>query len=310
MIINESDMNIISSDGVAIHATAIRDSGPLRQDETITIIDGVHSSIDFIQKTFKESRRSHSSSDTHRNGDFHFFRTYEEAIRVFKEEPYSIVKFNPTEIQATDILERGNHLSFDVTGDFLDIGRVIEGAPEDFGSLHFGRPRNRRVRIVIALSQTWSMKPEEINHRSERVIRLVDALENANIRTEIIGVYSSKCNHTEVTVKRFDEQLSIEDVAVVTHSDFSRRLMFRITEYSKTYDDGYGRADTFHNNIKVLKSRYNDELSIYIDGDMHMRNIDSRFDDLEKTLEDELTSEVPKLSLIDLTDDSISLHEL
>lgn len=126
-------------------------------------------------------------------------------------------------------------------------------------------------------------------------------LENANIRTELIAAYSSENSHTEITVKQFNESLVIEDVAVVTHSDFPRRVMFRISEHSDTFSWVYGSSTTLNNGVEGFKSTFNDELTVYIEGNIEGEDIDKKFDKLEKELEEELSEDIPSKSLIRVT---------
>lgn len=280
----------------------------LRENERVMLFQGVRTALDYIKEHLPTAEREGSSE--HSSGHAgNTFKSYNEAMEIFTLRPQEVVKYDPTQMRPIEWEEQGNDLEYDVTGDFIDVGRVLEGVPEHFGRLHNGNPRNRRVRIVVALAQTHYMKPKEIDHRSERIIRLVDALENANIRTEVIAVDSNFCSHTEVLVKRFDESLTIEDVAVVTHTEFFRRMCFRASEWSDTWTYGYGRADAMRNNIDLLKSQFNDEITIYIDGDIRMYNIDERFNSIEKKIEEELSEQIPKLSLISVTDDYVDSQE-
>lgn len=271
--------------------------GMLKEGERVMMFNGARAALLYVKENLNEARHAKSSLDSSGHAG-NGFKSYTEAMKTFLEDPSSVVKYDPTELKPLEWHEQGLDLEYDVVGDFIDIGRVLEGVPENYGRLHNGNPRARRVRLVIGLSQVHYMTPQEINHRSERIIRLVDALEGANIRTEITGIDSNGCSHTEVVIKRFDESLVIEDVAVVTNVDFFRRMLFRASEWSDTYSYGYGRPDILRDNLTKLKSQLNDELSVYIDGNMRKDTIDQRFNDLEKMIEQEIGEPVPSLGLI------------
>lgn len=282
-------------------------SSLLKQGERVMLFQGVRTALDYINENLDKPRESGSSDGRGGGHAGNSFKNYKEAMDTFINNPESVVKYDPTEMRPVEFEEQGNDLEYDVTGDFIDIGRVLEGVPEQFGSLHNGNPRNRRVRIVVALAQTHYMTPKEINHRSERVIRLVDALENANVRTEVLAIDSNTCSHTEIVVKKFEEALTIEDVAVATHVDFFRRMCFRASEWSDTWTYGYGRADILKQNINQLKSQLNDEITIFVDGDLRQYNINNYFDELEKKIETELSEPVPVINLISMINDE-GLH--
>lgn len=298
--------DLIVTDQYVIGKSAVSTS-LLGENERIMMFNGVRTALDYINENLDEPKRSGSSE----GGGGHAgnaFNSYEHAMDTFINNPSSVVKYDPTEMRPVEFEEQGNDLEYDVTGDFIDIGRVLEGVPENMGSLHNGNSRSRRVRIVVSLAQTHYMAPKEIDHRSERVIRLVDALENARVRTEVIAIDSTTCHHMEIVVKRFDEPMTIEDVAVVTHSEFFRRMCLRAAEWSDTWRSGYGDARTLKRNLKIIKSQLNDEITVYIDGDLR-HGIDPYFNELEKKLEAELSEMVPQLSLLSITNtDGLQIH--
>ena len=294
------DSNIISdaivTDSYVIGKAAKR-TKMLHKGERVSIFNGVTTALNYV-KEFLPDPAADGSSDSSGGGSFQNFGSFNEALDTFLNNPTSLVNYEKGEINPTDFHEQGNEVEYDVIGDFIDIGRVLEGVPENMGSLHNGNPRNRRVRLIVNIGHLHYVKVPDILHRSERIIRLVDMLENAHIRTELIGVYSSGNSHTEITIKRFDEALTIEDVAVVTHPDFPRRVMFRISEYSDTFSSGYGQSIQLNNGVEGFKSQFNDELTVYIEGNIEGSDINKKFDKLEKYLEKELSQDIPSQSLI------------
>lgn len=294
------DSNIITDAIVTdsyVVGKAAKKTRLLEKGERISIFNGVNTALDYVQEFLPDIGRGSSSNESG-NSKFQTFNSFRQAMNAFRHNPTSLVKYDPGEMNPVDFHEQGNHVEYDVTGDFIDIGRVMEGVPENFGQLHNGNPRNRRVRLIVNIGHLHYVHVNDILHRSERIIRLVDMLENANIRTELIGVYSSDNSHTEITIKNFDESLIIEDVAVVTHPDFPRRIMFRISEHSDTHSYGYGSSTTLNNGVEGFQSQFNDELTVYIEGNIEGEDIDKKFNKLEKDLEEELSEPVPSKSLI------------
>jgi hypothetical protein len=260
----------------------------------------VDKALDFITEKMPEPKHGSSSTDTGRNG-FNSFETYEEAMHTFRNEPEKVVHFDPAEFRIRDESEVGSTVEYDVTGDYIDMGRYMEGIPEVMGTMHGGNARNRRVSIVINLNQYAGINHEVITHRGERILRLVDALEGGGIRCQLTAIESSECDHVEVILKHHAEPLTISDLAVVAHPEFLRRAIFRIIEHSKTFSWGYGHALDFGRALtpEVIENGNNDEMDIVIDGNISRKEeVDKLFDQLEKLLVWEMSKPVPEVSSV------------
>lgn len=281
----------------------------LRQYELVVLADGLDNLLNYVQKEMPTAKRG-MSSEKDREGDFNAFDSYQKALDTFRNHPDKVVVFDPAELRIKDDSESGSRVDFDVVGDYIDMGRYMEGVPETWGSMHNGNARNRRVNILISVSQVWSIRHQDITHRGERILRLIDALEAGGVRSELTGIESSQCTHTEVLLKRHDEPLTITDLAVVSHPEYLRRILFRVIEYSETYTDGYGRADCLEDAVRyhpeMLHSGNNDEINIFIGGNMKgISRIDDSFDKLERLLVWELSKPVPEVDAIRLDSSGI-----
>lgn len=279
-----------------------KDLSYLNNDAQVCLFDGLDTLLDYVTTNMVEPKRSGSSAQEG-SGGFNAFATYDEAVNTFRKQPEKVVHFDPAELRIKDDSEAGNTVDYDVVGDYIDMGRFMEGIPEAWGSMHNGNARNRRVNIILAVGQTWDVRHEDITHRGERVLRLVDALEAGGVRTQIVGIASNECGHIEVTIKRHDEPLTLTDLAVISHPEFLRRVVFRINEYSKTWDYGYGSSIKFSRAIEdkpeMLASDSNDEMNIFVDSNIRgINNIDFVFDQLEKLLQWEMSKPVPEVDAV------------
>lgn len=273
----------------------------------VTVFDGVDTALDFITEKMPEPKRGNSSVATGRDG-FNAFATYDEAMTTFRSNPESITHFDPAEIRIKDESEAGSSVEYDVTGDFIDMGRYMEGIPESLGTMHNGNARNRRVNVIINLNQWAGIDHKAIAHRGERILRFIDALEGGGIRCQLVGIESSECDHVEVTIKKHDEPLTIADLAVITHPEFLRRAIFRIIEHSKTFSYNYGSARDFGRAVtpETIISDNNDEMNIFIDGNLtNIPNIDERFDQIEKLLVWEMSKPVPEVTAVKVGADGV-----
>ena len=270
----------------------------LQEGTIVTLFDGLDTALDFISKL----KPVHGSSSNNRDrGGFNAFATYDEAMETFRTTPEKVVQFDPSELRIKDNSEAGSQVDYDVTGDYIDMGRYMEGIPEVMGTMHSGNARNRRVNIIINLNQYAGIDHSVIRHRGERILRLVDALEAGGVRTMMTAIESSQCNHCEFVIKRHDEPLTISDLAVVTHPEFLRRAIFRIIENSKRFSHGYGSAYDFGHSLvpEVIEGDNNNELDILIDSNQRtIQDIDRSFDQVERLLVWEMSKPTPEVSSI------------
>lgn len=282
---------------------------PYLKDNTLIVFaDGVDNFLNMVLTEMKTAKRGKSSIRERDDEEFNTFDSYEEAMDTFLNKPETIVEFDPTELRIKDVDESGNTVEFDVTGDFIDVGRYLEGIPEVVGTMHNGNARNRRANIIINLNAIHHISQAAILHRGERVLRLVDALEANGVRTSLIGIDSNDCQHIEITVKRHEEPLTVTDLAVLIHPDFLRRTLFRTAEYSNTWDYGYGNAVIFSDNMspdKIEGDNIN-ELNIFVDSNFRdKREVDDVFDKLEKLIVWEFGKAVPEVTSIKASRDGI-----
>jgi len=277
----------------------------LERETLVGLFDGLDTMLEFITENMKTPKSStfDSSADRGHDGGFHTFETYDKALDIFRNKPEQVVKFDPSELRIKDESEAGTFVEYDVVGDYIDMGRYMEGIPESWGSMKNGNARNRRVNIIINLSQHAGIDEKDIAHRGERILRLVDALEAGGVRCQLRGIESTACNHVELIFKQHGEPLTISDLAVVAHPEFLRRVLFRFKEHSKTIDWGYGSPRAFVNSIdnhpELLHTDNNDEMTIMVDANMEgISSIDSTFDKLEKLLQWEMSKPVPEVDAV------------
>lgn len=306
MLINLDDIKVSKAGKSFVIGNAKDDKGLLAKNQLVFMAEGVQTFLKLVQKEYPKSAGSHSSSKV--NSSFNTFGSYEDAMRIFTKDPSSIVKFDEGEMKPKDFNEQGRDLEYDVTGDFIDMGRHVEGVPESFGSLHNGNPRSRRIRIIVNTNGSGSMSESLFRERGERIVRLVDSLEKTNVRVELSAISCNECLYSQCLVKGFNESLVLEDVAVAMHPEFLRRVLFRINEHSPTHESGYGSSAHLHGKVDQFSSKLNDELTILILSNLD--DVDELFDALETRLEEELSEPQPTLQLLEVTPYRINEYSL
>jgi hypothetical protein len=206
----------------------------------------VNAFLDFLVAEHPAPRSSRYQSSIQRgDNDFRLLPSYEEATRIFRRSPREIRQFvvNERDMKLPDYA--GNEVQYAQTGDFLDVGRVLEDNPECFGNVSMGNPSGIFANIVTNLSATWNFGAEALAERGRRLVRMVDWLESMQVRTAIRAFACNECAYVEIIVKDFHEPVDLNAVAVIGHPDFFRRHIFRVVENSPTVSGGYGTATIF-----------------------------------------------------------------
>jgi hypothetical protein len=273
-----------SSEGVVV-GEVLKDSGySFAEGEIVVFADSPSSLFSYMKEHMPHPKREEASSRVlSGSNEFNAFRTYEEMFDTFQNHPEKIRKFTEKQEMVKVSDNAGIDVSFDVYGDFLDISRVLEGVPETYGQFTMGNPLGLFSTITVNGTASAYVGQEVINHRGQRILRLVDWLETQGIRTSIRLMNSSICSHVEVIVKDFDANFDLNTLAVSSHSEFLRRVIFRIDEHSKTWRSGYGRATRFSEIPSVEQLERG--ISLEIDWFESVHSVDSHFDRLEKDLE-------------------------
>lgn len=258
-----------------------------KSGQLVVAANSVHAMIDLVRRRYPRPGKVEASSATDRFG-FNTFRSYEEALDVFTTRPGTLVKYDMNDDELKNYESIGNDVLYDVTGDYIDVGRVLEGTPESCGNFVLGNPRNLFVNIIINLSVPHYVSDDVINYRSMRVVRLVDWLESQHIRTSVSVIGVAECSVMSTHVKDYHDHLSHDTLAVATHSEWLRRVQFRIDEHSMTWQFGYGvpvstRYWTFINNTD------DSALLLTLDWFNRRSEVDHAFDSFEKKIDEYVT---------------------
>lgn len=248
--------------------------------------DGVRTFTDFLSEKggkfgSRKPESDDSSHDKNRGSDWTKYKTYEECIKTVKNEPERFRNFQEADIRLTEWESNGSDVDFATTGDFIDVGRVMEGEPECFGTMRNGNVIKRFANIVINGNHAHWVKGSWIDQKAQRTARLIDFLEASNVRVRVTIVYTNDNSHLELVVKQYNDRLDINDICVALSPDFFRRFEFYWSEHSKTHDSCYGRAE----NICLSMVREDDvDLNILVGSNGH-REAKDDFNELEKQIE-------------------------
>lgn len=216
----------------------------IRIDELACRFNGIYHLIDFLEQTkqFGNRRvRQNDSSYRERDSDsWTQFSTYTDAVEAMRYSPEVFRKFNESDIRFYNDDTVGNRIDFDKQGDYLDIGKYLEGEPDCFGNMHGGKFERKFASIVVNIAARCDVSQSEIGAKSAGVLRLIDFLESNGVRCELGLIVSTDQVHCEIIAKHYRDALDINEVAVGLSGDFFRWCIFRLTEHSKKKTEGYG----------------------------------------------------------------------
>jgi hypothetical protein len=260
----------------------------LEKDALILTTDSVKAVFNAINHMKWKPAREESSNERGTRDGFYTFSSLQEAVDTYSTNPQSIRTFTEEAIKLTAEESIGKEVRFDVNGDYIDIGRFLDGEPECFGIAHQGNPTGLYTTLIMNLSAVSHVSAEAMNHRQARILRLVDWMESQGVRCQIRGFISTACSHMDIRVKNFDEAVDMNALAVVSHGDFLRRINFVVDENSDTWTWGYGSPRVFSSYMtRHYKADPADGLTVFVGDQSHsnLENIDSAFN----TLRDKIT---------------------
>lgn len=242
-----------------------------------------------VIERFKLNKTYDSSHKISHKKDWVEFSTYKESYKQLTQNPQVFSDFKELDLDIKSFDESGKDVNYDVTGEFLDIGRYIEGVPEMFGQMHEGKLRGYRLKIFMQGGGSGGVSSERINSRAKRIIRLIDWLENIGVRVSLNVVYSNRCGHMDIMVKDYEDPMNIFDIGVVASTDFFRRIVFFFKEQSTTVDDTYGYSYSFSNRARKNLENITDGSTLVVTADgVRYGAVEEKFDEIEKELAESL----------------------
>ncbi len=162
--------------------------------------------------------------------------------------------------------------SYDVVGDMLDMGAVMEGQPEHWLSETDSEvvdrsSRGRLIQIVVNIGAQGSVERADMIRRAAAIAAVCNAIESTGRCAEIIGHRRCRANSSSywsVTfpIKRSEEPLHTGRLAFMCgHPSMHRRCMFSLkeTEPKKIRDEfnyysGYGSSQKIANNSPLRET--------------------------------------------------------
>lgn len=161
---------------------------------------------------------------------------------------------------------------WDTSGDYFDIGRVLEGEPDCWASdielddQFSNDKKGKVVRVMINVGASCNYDSEVLLQRGVYALAIVDLLERMGKSVELVASckieYNSKIWGWELPLKKAGEELSLDRVAFILGSPAGfRRSWFRVITHTDYPDCGYGLGMPTDWTESELKQR---EVDIYV----------------------------------------------
>lgn len=142
-------------------------------------------------------------------------------------------------------------IKFDVTGEWFDIGRVLEGEPDCWGSeidlddQLSNDKRGKVVKVYVNVATSCNYGADKLIQRGVYALAIVDLLERIGKSVELVATckieQGSKIWGWELPLKKAGEELSLDRVSQIIGSPSGfRRSWFRIITHKSYPDCGHG----------------------------------------------------------------------
>lgn len=188
----------------------------------------------------------HKASHQIRNSDFAGTDTFDEAASLaIKGWPdgakrLASLRGSLDRIVEKSVAVKSKALHWDVTGDFLDVGRLLTGEPESFGEYRDesqSHCQTRVIKLVANVSAMATVSTSQIFSAGAAIFAAVDILESLGHRVELWLGSGSVCNRTSnklqvlVLVKEACQPFDQDRFAFFLCNNASlRRLFFSVEE--------------------------------------------------------------------------------
>lgn len=202
------------------------------------------------------------SSHQTRDADFYGTATFAEASDLaIKGWPVGAKRLSSLRASLDRVVEKSiaaksKALHWDLTGDFLDVGRFVTGEPEVFGEYRDeseSHCQTRVIKLVANVSAMASVSASQIFSAGAAIFAAVDILESLGHRVELWLGSGSVCNQTSkrlqvlVLVKDAGQQFDQDRFAFYLCNNASlRRLFFSVEE-----DLGFNPNNTRTGSLEV-----------------------------------------------------------
>jgi hypothetical protein len=129
---------------------------------------------------------------------------------------------------------------YDVSGEILDIGAMLAGAPEHWIATEYVNTPDRIIKLSIEIGGAQTVRASDMASRGQAIVALISSLELASYSVELVLVRALRVPDTGahyrvlIPIKFAGQALDIPRLQfIIGHPSFYRRLLFGLAEYAK-----------------------------------------------------------------------------
>lgn len=184
----------------------------------------------FVDYVSQHKPKDGSSTYTHNDG-WYGAKSLDQAIDLFRNKRHELLPKGFQQKYIKNVNANGIDVEFDVTGDYLDMGRYMSGEPEVFGTNINGDLTGKVVSVYINASVSASYDAEDVMLGAEKLAEVINALYVSGARVSTTFMSAEETQWIEVKLNDFGDPLSPVDLIAVASPAFIRRLCFAINNY-------------------------------------------------------------------------------
>lgn len=217
----------------------------------------------FVDYVSRHKPKVGSSTYTSNDG-WYGTKSLDQAIDLFRNKRHELLPKGFQQKYIKNINANGVDVEYNVTGDYLDIGRYMSGEPEVFGTNINGDLTGKVVRVYINASVSASYDAEDIMLGAEKLAEVINALYISGAKVSTTFMSAEETQWIEVKLNDFGDPLDPVDLIAVASPAFIRRLCFAINNYFGQMHLGT-IVDVLANHKDMLNQ--GEDLAVYITPD-------------------------------------------
>lgn len=191
------------------------------------VAPNIRSFVDYVSQ---HKPKDGSSTYTHNDG-WYGTRSLDEALDLFKYKRHELLPKGFQQKYIKNVNANGTGVEYNVTGDYLDIGRYMSGEPEVFGTNINGDLTGKVVSVYINASVSASYDAEDVMLGAEKLAEVINALYVSGARVSTTFMSAEETQWIEVKLNDFGDPLNPVDLVAVASPSFIRRLCFAVNNY-------------------------------------------------------------------------------
>lgn len=221
------------------------------------VAPNIRSFVDYVSQ---HKPKVGSSAYTSNDG-WYGTKSLDQAIDLFRNKRHELLPKGFQQKYIKNINANGVDVEYNVTGDYLDMGRYMSGEPEVFGTNINGDLTGKVVRVYINASVSASYDAEDVMLGAEKLAEVINALYVSGAKVSTTFMSAEETQWIEVKLNDFGDPIDPVDLIAVASPSFIRRLCFAVNNYHNVTTAG-SIVDVLNGHRDILNK--GEDLVVYI----------------------------------------------